>query len=606
MSAQYNSQSTETAPVRVADTLCDPGHYCVGGQQIPCRVGVYGNATGLATAECSEPCVAGQYCPLASVVPLICDKGYYCPDGMGKIPCPAGTFGATRGLKDKSCSGLCKPGFYCPSGSTNATSVYCPAGKYGSEYGLRESNCSGDCSAGFYCPGPPIASNGQPTGRLSSYTPNTQFRMIECGSPQYFCPRGSQTPTTVSVGYYSVGGNETQRSAQAICETGFYCVGGIKYSCPAGSYGISQGLSFPYGPDDAVYFCSGLCEPGYYCPPNSTSSKQVACPPGTYGEISGLPNSLCSATCPLGHYCEAASVLPRKCPAGRFGNNTGLTTSSCSKICETMDGSCDDTISLCREGFYCPEGSVSSDQYECGGPSVYCPRGSGVPIPVSNGYYTIGPLTPGSNPAELLVDVSIDFSDYDSPPNVLLSAPLVSAKFRRTDQNKCEIGHFCVQGVKSPCPLGTFGATMGLDSVLCSALCPTGHYCPLRTAVPIPCPAGRYGSTVGLSTSSCSGPCSAGYVCPSGSNSSTQVQCGSASGLLLHLYYKNAAFGGSNLDDLSLANELTNIVRDMDNILPELTSVSSLAISSSVGSRGYDANLLLLGNSVFCPTGLAF
>ena len=41
----------------------------------------------------------------------------------------------------------------------------------------------------------------------------------------------------------------------------------------------------------------------------------------------------------------------------------------------------------------------------------------------------------------------------------------------------------------------------------------------------------------------------------------------------------------------------------MENTLPELNLVSYFSTSSTVISRGYDENLLLLGNSVFCPTG---
>jgi hypothetical protein len=428
--------------------------------------------------------------------------------------------------------------------------------------------------------------------------------MVECGSPQYFCPKGSPLPVKVSVGYYSIGGNETQRSAQAICERGFYCANGIRYACPLGSYGLSVGLSFASGPDNSVFLCSGLCEPGYYCPANSTSSRQVQCPPGTYGSTSGLTDARCTASCPMGSYCEAASVLPRKCPAGRFGNVTGLSSPSCAKVCENMDGVCDATLSLCREGFYCPEGSVAADQYECGSPAVYCPRGSGAPLPVSNGYYSIGPIVPSSLHIEILVDVSADYSDNDSPPEVLLeTSSLAIAKKRRTSQSICEIGHFCVNGVKSSCPLGRYGATMGLDNAMCSGLCPLGSYCPIRTVVPIPCPAGRYGSSFGLSTSACSGPCSAGYVCPKGSSSSEEIQCGSAAGLFVYLYDKNVAFGGSKLDNESLSDALSKLIMSMDYKLSKLSIVSFFETSSAQVLRGYEENLLLLGNSVFCPAG---
>jgi hypothetical protein len=61
------------------------------------------------------------------------------------------------------------------------------------------------------------------------------------------------------------------------------------------------------------------------------------------------------------------------------------------------------------------------------------------------------------------------------------------------------------------------------------SVCPVGHYC--VNGVRLPCPAGRYGDSPGLSSASCSGVCVAGYYCPVASNSSKQVQCGGA-----HLY----------------------------------------------------------------------
>ena len=60
----------------------------------------------------------------------------------------------------------------------------------------------------------------------------------------------------------------------------------------------------------------GFCEPGYYCPFNSTSPTQVACPPGRYGSTRGLLNADCTALCPVGHYCPAGSNVPTICRAG--------------------------------------------------------------------------------------------------------------------------------------------------------------------------------------------------------------------------------------------------------------------------------------------------
>ncbi|CAM9516442.1 unnamed protein product, partial [Chrysoparadoxa australica] len=84
----------------------------------------------------------------------MCEKGYYCRDGIRTI-CPPGTWGGETGLSSSSCSGLCPPGYICPQGSILPTS-------------------------------------------------------IECSSPDVYCPEGSSLPTTVEAGYYSTGGASPQ------------------------------------------------------------------------------------------------------------------------------------------------------------------------------------------------------------------------------------------------------------------------------------------------------------------------------------------------------------------------------------------------------------
>jgi hypothetical protein len=61
-----------------------------------------GNDTGLASPSCSGKCLPGTYCPPASMVAR---------------PCPAGTFGYSKGLSTSDCSGPCPEGttdlFFC-------------------------------------------------------------------------------------------------------------------------------------------------------------------------------------------------------------------------------------------------------------------------------------------------------------------------------------------------------------------------------------------------------------------------------------------------------------------------------------------------------------
>jgi hypothetical protein len=89
----------------------------------------------------------------------------------------------------------------------------------------------------------------------------------------------------VSDGYYSSEGSMYNRSSQASCPPGYYCINGARIACPSGRYGQnSQSAS----PD-----CSGVCESGYYCPAGSISSTQfwcgspaVYCPAGSGSSVS--------------------------------------------------------------------------------------------------------------------------------------------------------------------------------------------------------------------------------------------------------------------------------------------------------------------------------
>ena len=113
-----------------------------------------------------------------------------------------------------------------------------------------------------------------------------------------FCPEGSGLPLAVQVGYYTVAssGDDTEgesdstvgavivdtnitqnartysrqrRVAERLCESGHYCMGGLKYMCPPGTFGRSYGLS--------TSACSGLCDRGYLCPLGSVFSNQTHC-----------------------------------------------------------------------------------------------------------------------------------------------------------------------------------------------------------------------------------------------------------------------------------------------------------------------------------------
>lgn len=483
---------------------CPPGHFCVSGLQYPCPPGIFGSTQGLTTSQCSGECPAGHYCPEATVDP---------------IPCPAGSFGDRGGLQDVRCSGSCREGYYCPQGSISDTAnpcggpgffcpegsaapiqvrageyvvngdsgnavrpvacpqgsycdpqapqaprqaQLCPAGTFGDRERLATSACSGRCSPGYYC------SQG-----------STVSTPVACGSVDLFCPRGSALPSAVTAGYYTVGAlsvrNATQDPADATtrvdevpCEPGHYCVDGVRIPCPAGVYGSTFGLTDPA--------CSGTCAAGYYCPQASVTATAVPCgnsavycPPGSV-----VPTSASSGYCSIGGADITTRTAQRTakpgefawkgecllCPAGSFGSRTGETERQCE--------------AKCAAGYFCPSGSASATQFECGNASVICPRGSAWPVAVDAGHYTS-------------IDDWADLADLDA-----------DAKYRREcGPGRARADQVAVAGTNHYIDLLTGRSTVAVNyrdarfPVSPCELCPDGTFKPVAGDSPslcAPCP----------------------------------------------------------------------------------------------------------------------
>jgi hypothetical protein len=268
--------------------------------------------------------------------------------------------------------------------------------------------------------------------------------MVPCGDVSVFCPEGSAAGTAVDVGYYTVGSSDdvNLRTGERICEPGSYCAGGVKYDCPAGSYGTEFG--------ETNSACNGLCEEGYMCTAGSTSKKQLPCgdpdrycPPGTITpsvvksgyystggtEVTRTGESLTE----VGHY--SVKGVKRKCPAGRYGGEVGLSSSSCS--------------GECMQGYYCEPGSTHRSQKFCGNPGVFCPTSSIGPTRVWDGYYTTTEGVDECGPGTFMnmtnvVDVTI------SPTQV---GSVIKTKVPR---GSCDL-----------CPAGKYKAGDGDDKSLC-------------------------------------------------------------------------------------------------------------------------------------------
>ena len=162
---------------------------------------------------------------------------------------------------------------------------------------------------------------------------------------------------------------------------------------------------------------------------------------------------------------------------------------------------------LCPLGHFCPDKDLMRP---CGGMDVYCPIGSSVPTPVTEGHFT--------TPTDLGEDV-------------------------RYDEEQCPAGYYCLGGAKRVCPAGYYCPREGtVEPVECgnsTVFCVEGSILPERVSAgfftvgglgnttrdgqriaPLgyyasegqvkPCREGHYGSVAGLSDESCSGTCEAG------------------------------------------------------------------------------------------------
>ncbi len=496
----FSLLAVENGPLdlQTHQVACSRGHFCIEGLEFPCPPGRYGSVPNLQNATCSGLCSAGYICPSGSVSSEAQQCGSeeaYCPEGSSQPKrVPPGFLGAGLSPTLQYQVVSCHLGSFCKQG----VATQCPPGRYGNTTALETKDCSGECDAGYFCP-----------------PGSTNPRAKRCQGPEQFCPAGSGLPVTVTSGFYSVGGRIRptpaaflSSDAQEVCFFAPTALDAVPSTTTPQLF--SQNL-------DVLFNASRYCR-----------SAQT----GDWDERKN------EKPCPPGSFCVAG--LRYECPPGRFGSTRRSSRPQC-------DGPC-------HAGYYCPWGSTSPQENECGGPDRFCPEKSGAPQPVRTGFY----------------------SDEASP------------LMQRRLQTICPPGHFCVGGMRYPCSPGRYGASEGLHSEQCSGLCSAGFYCPDSATVtnkaaecgssavfcppgsfeptPVPrgtysvggfeqrigisenttrtswrncppghfcsegklfqCPGGFWGNKSNEFRPTCSGPCAEGHFCPPGSLSSTAFKCG--------------------------------------------------------------------------------
>ena len=402
-------------------------------------------------------------------------------------PCPNGTLcgqGMTR--EPDLTRDPCPAGSWCDTGAPWPTP--CAAGRYNPFPGAGDAgdcfetprgyytvegskNFTGLCAPGYYCPPESTTAEATPCP-ATTYNPfYGKGDLADCSTcvAGGYCPQGSAQPQ--------------------VCPRGYYCITGVSAAipCPPGTFGNQSGLrrEEDCSPCSPGMYCDGTgiprprgqCDPGFYCIEGSNTSAPNA--PGAFR----VPESV-GGICPPGGYCPQGSSFPSPCPAGTFGNTTGLTS--------------EDDCTNCLIGYY------------CSGSNLPYPSG-----PCLAGYFcTSGSLSPTQNecPAGTYSDVGSGSCTECSPGRwqpykaqsscVVAPAGYYAPDFGMTTYFDCPQGYYCPEGIEDfkvyPCPFGTFGGQPLLQAVSGCSRCSAGQYCG------------------GDALSAPTGDCQAGYYCTVG------------------------------------------------------------------------------------------
>ena len=273
-----------------------------------CSAGLYGHDTSTAAQSsplCSGLCPAGFTCGLATVVPVACERGGYCPAGSPAArPCPAGSHGNTTGLSSANECATCPAGTSCGVGAVDPTP--CSPGTFAANG--SSASCK-PCEDGTYQPG------------------HGSTECMICGNG-YNCPPGSSAriPASCNEGSFLPAGRAFADQGDCEpCPIGSWCVGGRsapKY-CGVGSFANVTGLGGCFS-----------CRPGSYqdgvnatsCKPCSVasfcsgegSSAATPCPGGTWSNTTGLEAEVQCTKVVKGEWASTGSTKPKRCPASGF------------------------------------------------------------------------------------------------------------------------------------------------------------------------------------------------------------------------------------------------------------------------------------------------
>lgn len=241
----------------------------------------------------------------------------------------------------------------------------------------------------------------------------------ECPTGSY-CEQGSAFPTPCPTGRYSAATGNTQLSDCTKCDAGKYCD-------QLGITGIS-----------------GSCNERFYCPEESSSKFQTACPAGSFCLAEVSTHTLCSTLSPPGYQPLTHSNSCLVCPDGYTCTTTAKTE------CDYSGESAQNKYCVNNQATDCPAGQIidypgASDSSHC----VTCPPG----------YYCDNVAT------ELKLKVCSDGQICHFGASSIAGT------------GDCPSGQYCPVGERPlPCPAGNFCAATKLTSP--EGQCTAGYYCP--------------------------------------------------------------------------------------------------------------------------------
>ena len=294
-----------------------------------CLPGLSGSSNGevdQASTICSGLCpprfTCGSY---ATVDPLPCEMGGYCPEGSYVArPCPIASFGNETKLSSEAECHACPPGVACTTFATASTEcaagtvqpsagqgacVKCEAGKYQSEAGGLA--CI-DCLRGHYCPPGAAAALPCKAGTFGNETKLSS--KVEC----HTCPPGAACTTGGTAPTECAAGTVQPSAGQGACET---CEAG-KYQSEKGQFSCSVCGAGNYSSN--VLSCEP-CQVGEYCSEGSAVGKPCQLSSTTEGRGAKTPDE---CGCRVGTYNNASAgneISCTTCNDGMLCTRTGLT-----------------------------------------------------------------------------------------------------------------------------------------------------------------------------------------------------------------------------------------------------------------------------------------